>query len=72
MLTFTSILLRFVTLSHVKSLAGFVKYAVAYEIADAMKYAAAYAGIYFISHFADKAKYFIIRRIISYCVAIFH
>ena len=31
-----------------------MKYAVAYEIADAMKYAAAYKGIYFISHFIER------------------
>ncbi len=37
-----------------------MKYAVAYEIADAMKYAAAY-GIYFISLSAS-AENFIIRK----------
>ena len=49
-----------------------MKYAVAYEIADAMKYAAAYRGIYFISYFAVYGKifhnpkdYFILRSNIS-------
>ena len=41
-----------------------MKYAVAYEIANAMKYAAAYR-IYFIS-LSALAENFIIRRIISY------
>ena len=41
-----------------------MKYAVAYEIANAMKYATAYR-IYFIS-LSALAENFIIRRIISY------
>ena len=47
-----------------------MKYAVAYEIAHAMKYAAAYGDLfYFIFRSAEN---FIIRRLISYRVAIFH
>ena len=38
-----------------------MKYAVAYEIADAMKYAAAYEDLFYFT-FCRKVKYFIIRK----------
>ena len=50
---------------------GFVKYAKAYEIANAMKYAAAYEG-FILFHILDLVKIFHNRKIISYCIAIFH
>ena len=42
-----------------------------YEIADAMKYAAAYEG-FILFHILALDKIFHNRKIISYCIAIFH
>ena len=55
-----------------KSLTGFVKYACGIWNSWRYEIRCGVWGIYYISHFAAKAKYLIIHRIISYCIAIFH